>query len=71
MKIEKNIPIPGVNTGKYKYPWKSMDVGDSIFVPEQKILGGAYSSAKAYGRKFGKKFSARSVDSGIRIWRIK
>jgi hypothetical protein len=31
-KIEKNIPIPSRSGRKCKYPWKEMEVGDSLLV---------------------------------------
>ena len=74
MKIEKNVPIPkGTGKGAGKptiYPFSEMEVGDSVFLDGQRTGGPAYLSAMQHGRMHGKKFSARSVDGGIRIWRI-
>ena len=73
MKIEKNIPIPE-SAGESKYPFKDMEVGDSVFVEGQTSQGAAMMSAKNIERRYGVKFSARKrtedgVD-GVRIWRI-
>lgn len=73
MKIEKDIPMPDTAVkGSYKYPLNEMEVGDSIFEPgprnsnESKVR----LSAKKYGDKTGKRFSARKVEGGVRIWRV-
>ena len=72
IKVDKNIPMPPrkTNMGSSKYPFPTMDVGDSFF------LAGA---AKG---KFGgllyknkpKRFAPRNVVengiSGVRVWRI-
>ena len=73
MKIEKNLPIEGLNKSKGRtpiYPFHDMEVGDSIFVEGQAITGGAYQSAGIHGKKYGKRFSGRTVEGGVRIWRV-
>ena len=74
-KIEKGVPIPKVPYGAKKkpekYPFLSMDVGDSFFIPgmESKIVTAYISS---WRRRVGnsKKFSVRTMDGGIRVWRV-
>lgn len=70
-KIEKNIPIPvgaGTRGPSYKYPWRDMNVGDSIFIPDMTVYQiNPHNAAKKYNQKF----SARTVDGGVRVWRIK
>jgi hypothetical protein len=68
-KIYKDIPIP---TGGNKYPFGIMEIGDSIFVPSEKIktINGPRTSAYMHGKKYGKKFRTLSVDGGWRIWRV-
>lgn len=71
MKIDKNIPMPTPSRGT-KYPFKTMSVGDSVFY-DNEITGSQSSpavSAHTYGRKNGKKFSARNEGDGVRIWRV-
>ena len=68
-KIEKNIPIPE-QTRKKKYPFKDMEVGDSIFV-EKEMISRVYSAARTYGSRKGLYFSARKEGNGYRIWRTK
>lgn len=75
MKIETGIDLPPANTfqRQRKYPFRDMNVGDSIlFTPEP--LGVESKPAKAarvFAYRNGFKFAARTVDGGVRIWRIK
>jgi hypothetical protein len=73
VKIEKNIPIPGIRGGALtrKYPFNEMEVGDSIFVEKRKGLYNPGNAAGNYGKTHGMKFSVRKVEGGFRIWRIK
>src|SRR5690606_14294925 len=69
-KVEKGIPVPPVKQGPYsRYPWLQMEVGDSFFVP-----GVEYSAFKQQpsnaGRRYGRKYASRSVDGGVRVWRV-
>jgi len=74
MKIEKGIPIsPDKRDNKAMklYPFDEMSVGDSIFINEEN--GNIKSSrgvASRYGKKTGKVFTTRTVDGGLRIWRV-
>jgi len=72
LNIDKGFRIPeGSAAGApTKYPFKQMEVGDSVFVDGQKTGGKAYLAAMATGRSQGLKFSGRNVENGIRIWRI-
>lgn len=65
-KIEKNVPL---RSPRKVYPWGKMAVGDSFFVPEVKVTS-VTSSATLAGARMGMKFTCRSVDGGVRIWRI-
>lgn len=74
--IEKNLPIPPVIKGarskgvSTKYGWHRMDVGDSVFIEGAKPDGKEIVSARAFGANNGMAFTARKVESGLRIWRI-
>ena len=70
MKIEKNIPVPESRGGGRKYPFSEMSVGDSIFFEGANSEGVEYNAAKVSGLRWGWKFRARSVDGGLRIWRV-
>ena len=68
--IEKGVPVPPHGKGKTaKYPWADMCVGDSFFVPGVKINTLASSKAQA-AKKHNAKYAMRSVDGGVRVWRI-
>jgi hypothetical protein len=62
IKIEKNVPMPS----RAKYPLGQMEIGDSFFVPggtQTKITG-------AFNPHHPKKFSCRTQDGGVRVWRV-
>lgn len=75
--IDKNIPIPprqtapnGVSTGLTRV-LLAMEVGDSVFVSDER--GGLLtaSSAQSYVQgHHGRKFTRRKVDGGARLWRM-
>ena len=71
IEIDKNFEIPKIKTKgpNRKYPWFEMQVGDSFFVADVKtsVLS---TNASAFSLKTGFKFTCRSVDGGVRVWRI-
>ena len=64
--IDKDIPIPA---GGNKYPFAIMEIGDSIFVPAD-AGGSPRQAAYKAGYKYDRKFFAKIIGSGIRIWRV-
>jgi hypothetical protein len=65
-KVEKGVPHPGKGG---KYPWSTMEIGESFFVPDSD--GGApHTAAHAAGRRLGRKFTTKKVDGGRRVWRV-
>lgn len=60
IKIDKGVPMPT------KYPWKSMEIGDSFVFPYRPSNKGLYRCAAHAGIKI----SIRKEGDGIRIWRI-
>ena len=73
-KVEKGFEIGSTKRGpKPKYPWREMEVGDSVLFKYDFVNGTTKEqmSSYAYGKQSGKKFSGRKVDGGMRIWRIK
>lgn len=52
-----------------KYPWRTMEIGDSFFSEEtnRNRIGSAASKA---AKKTGFRFTVRVVDGGIRVWRV-
>lgn len=65
--IDKGIPGP---SGKNKkYPWDSMEVGDSFFVEGATVskMAGNITHQK---RRLGWRFSQRRQNGGVRVWRL-
>jgi hypothetical protein len=64
IKIETGLPIPD----RAKYPVAQMNVGDSFFVAGK--TSATISGALAYYRSDGVRLATRTVDGGVRVWRI-
>jgi hypothetical protein len=64
IQIEKGVPMPARN----KYPFAEMAVGDSFFVAGRSAteICGNISNAR---KKLGFKFTTRTVEGGVRVWR--
>lgn len=76
--IEDDVPLPshpGPRTGTSKYPFAQMEVGQSFLVGSDikpSTLRSAISAyTKANPTKPAKRFAARIVDGGVRVWRVK
>lgn len=75
MNIEKGIQLPpkkngGNRRGGVSELFRTMEVGDSVFFPGK--IAATASEAKLAIRIFGRGNSAvRTVDGGIRVWRLK
>ena len=73
--IEDNVPIPAM-TGKAqrKYPLSDLLVGQSFFVPftsdVRRELMRISGAATRHGKKTGKMFVTRTVEGGVRVWRV-
>jgi|SanBayMetagenome_1026888.scaffolds.fasta_scaffold54499_2 hypothetical protein len=73
IKIDKNIPLPKLerkvpSPRQSKYPFADMEVNDSFEVAgktAKQFAGTVYSASK----KLGKKFTMRSTEAGVRVWR--
>lgn len=75
--VERNVPFTDKNAsqwahGNTKYPFYRMRVGESFFAATEDIatVPRVRSAACMYGRMNGMKFRTRTVDGGIRVWRI-
>ena len=70
--IEKGIPIgiksAGVRTSKY--PWATMEIGDSFLVPDLGVDSMSAAASQA-GKRLGRKFTCRTMNHGVRIWRVR
>lgn len=72
--IEKSIPIP-VRSRDSRYPFKEMDVGDSFMVefeatPPIIVTRRVRSAVSSYQKKSLAKFTVRTFDDGLRVWRV-
>ena len=69
--IEKGIPVPKTAGAgrKTKYPFESMQVGDSFFVKDGTVKT-LSRSCGTYGKRLECKFTSRTVDGGARVWRV-
>ena len=70
-KIEENIPFLTASSRKQlKYPFEQMKVGDSFFVP--RINSTQFSNVLSIHNKSAenKRFASRTVEGGVRVWRI-
>ena len=71
-KIEKDIPIP--KEKRAKYPFGSLEVGQSVIIDKEHTRDKQMkynAAANNYGKKWGKKFVTRKTEDGyIRVWRV-
>lgn len=58
--------------GKPVFPFGDMEVGDSIFFPDEPkgSRSNPCASARIHGARHGKKFSGRREGDGVRVWRV-
>jgi hypothetical protein len=67
-KIEDNVSMPAPLI-RHAFPFRLMKVGDSFFVPPEKIH--SVKRAHQYAeKKLGIRLTFRSVEGGGRIWRF-
>lgn len=69
--IEENVPLPAEHAPrgrKEKYPWSTLEVGQSFFVPDVSAKRMQSTASKAGGRT-GRTFVARNAEGGVRVWR--
>lgn len=70
-KIDKKIPYPEIPSSyRNRYPFRSMNVGDSFALGTDELLHVRTASAW-FGRRNDMKFSTRKHDGAYRCWRIK
>lgn len=71
--VSNDIPFPGRTTRNgrpAKYPWATMEVGDS-FPVELGRLSVVRACADGYGRRHGREYRVEKLPSGeFRCWRI-
>lgn len=52
------------------YGFGRMQIGDSMFFDGANTASKQMTAAKLYGKYHGWKFSGRTIDGGLRIWRV-
>lgn len=65
--VDSDVPMV---KGKEAYNFGRMAVGDSIFFEGANTTSKQMVAARIYGRYHGWKFSGRTIDGGLRIWRV-
>ncbi len=66
--IEHDIPVPDVSSRKW--PFATMNPGDSFLVPNE-YRSAAQSAMSWFGKRNNMKFCSRKIDDkSFRIWRI-
>lgn len=72
--IERGVPVPKRNQSRResKYPCAEMEIGDSFFIPAGQVKApAAYAVAVSANKRFPeRKFVPRTVEGGMRIWRV-
>lgn len=70
IKIESGIPAPTSNTRTFvaRYPWRDLEVSQSFLVTDVKFKT-MQAGASLAGKRLNRKFVARIVDGGVRVWR--
>ena len=54
-----------------KYPWSTMEVGDSFFVPEEAVRPSSVRNmASLKGRDLGRRFSVTNGAGGMHVDRV-
>ena len=72
IRIETNVPIPQANGGRYracKYPWRELRPGDSFYVAKGN-RNSINAGVRNWSAKLGAKFTVRTMDGGVRVWRV-
>ena len=68
IKIDKGIEMPA-GVRRPMYPYRSLEIGDSFLIPGK--VSGAVGGTVSYARRVtGFKFVTRTVEGGVRVWRI-
>lgn len=69
-KIDKKIPMPGrAKNHSSKYRWSDLKVGDSVLLNTPSA--GYFHAKKATKGLKPRQFKAKTVEGGVRVWRIK
>lgn len=53
------------------WPWKDMNVGDLVRINDPEIIHRARMNCHNYGHANGLKFTAKTIDGVLHVWRVK
>lgn len=70
--LEDDVPLPP-KAAQERYPWSQMEVGQSFMVESddpKKAMERVRGAASNRARKHGETFALRTVEGGVRVWRI-
>lgn len=68
----KDLPVPPMgSTGKY--PWRVVRIGESFLIKAktQVRIKAVHAQVAGAARRTGRRFTARHVLGGVRVWRVK
>jgi hypothetical protein len=71
--IEKGLPIPAPTRGRPpRYPFSKLEIGDSFLVAGDgaNLLKDLSNCASYHRRNHGGNFVVRTVEGGVRVWRV-
>lgn len=68
--IDKTIPAPPRH-GNTKYPFLTMEVGDSFFTDIPRVSAAAFNAGKKLDRRFACRAAVENGVTGTRVWRLK
>lgn len=74
VEIQKNKPMPAGKSGKQKYPWTDLKVGDSFLVDMRQWASGSLAYFNKKMKRLKKKqikIETRSEGDKCRVWRVK
>lgn len=75
IQIETGVPIPQRSVRKAKYPFRTMNVGESFFLTDKVDPVATRKRVSSAATMFcnaneGFKFTTQVFDSGVRVWRV-
>jgi len=70
LKIDENVKMPEYRMS-HRFRFNHMKVGDSVFFEGQNSSGKSVTALRNFGHREGWKVSARTVEGGVRVWRVK
>ncbi len=70
IEVDTKIPIPKRGPGdRSKYPWITMKIGESFYVPGRTIESFSAQVTNA-AKRFRTRYTCRTENGGVRVWRI-